>query len=102
MSPEEEILVIHRLRTACGHLDAIVHMVEKGDPCEEILRQLSAVQAATREIGLSLLKKEMFQYTQIILSNDCSEERVGATQRVLELYELFFKKPIKPNMEQET
>ena len=28
MSPEEEASVIHRLRTACGHLDAVVHMVE--------------------------------------------------------------------------
>ncbi len=28
MSPEEEASFIHRLRTACGHLDAVVHMVE--------------------------------------------------------------------------
>ena len=28
MLPEEKAPFIHRLRTACGHLDAIIHMVE--------------------------------------------------------------------------
>jgi DNA-binding FrmR family transcriptional regulator len=99
MLPEEKAPFIHRLRTACGHLNAIIHMVETGKPCEQIIHQLGAVQAAAREIGFEILKNEMHQSTKIILSSEDYEERITATQRVLELYELFYKKPIKSYME---
>ena len=95
MTLEERTLIIHRLRSACGHLDSIVGMVEAGHPCESILHQLGAVQAAMREIGLAILEKEMMKTTEIILSSDIYEERLIATQRILELYEQLYKKPIQ-------
>lgn len=54
MKPEYETAVVARLRTARGQLDGIVRMVEAGDYCPEVMKQLAAVQgmleAATRTV----------------------------------------------------
>ena len=56
MQPEEQKLIV-RLRSAEGHLRAIIGMIETGQPCEDVICQLIAVQAALRATGLAVLKR---------------------------------------------
>ena len=52
MSPEasSKAEVLRRLRCTEGHLRGIMAMVERGDDCLLVIRQISAVQGALREI----------------------------------------------------
>ena len=48
MKPDQQSEIIRRLRCAAGHLNAVIEMTEAGQPCEQVLHQLNAVQAALR------------------------------------------------------
>jgi DNA-binding FrmR family transcriptional regulator len=55
MLDDDQTEVIQRLRSAKGHLGAIIGMLEIGEPCEVIFHQLGAVQAALHAAGEKLL-----------------------------------------------
>ena len=48
MKPEQPSEIVRRLRCAAGHLNAVIEMTETGQPCEQVLHQLNAVEAALR------------------------------------------------------
>ncbi|MDP1715698.1 MAG: metal-sensing transcriptional repressor [Anaerolineales bacterium] len=52
LDPHPEFL--QRLRCAAGHLNAVIKMAEAGEPCEQLLHQLGAVDAAMRAAGARL------------------------------------------------
>jgi len=52
--PKSEVL--SRLKNARGHIAGIERMVEEGQPCPNILIQLSAVRASIEKIGVYILE----------------------------------------------
>jgi CsoR family transcriptional regulator, copper-sensing transcriptional repressor len=50
-APKEKTEVLRRLKTARGHLDGVIGMVEQDVYCLEILKQLSAVRSALDRVG---------------------------------------------------
>lgn len=94
MLAKEKALVFHRLRSVCGHLDAVGRMIETGKPCEQILHQLGAIKAALHEIGLVILEKEMLRSKEIILTNKYYEERLIAARRILAFTNCYTNNPI--------
>jgi DNA-binding FrmR family transcriptional regulator len=50
-TPKEKADVLRRLKTARGHLDGVIGMVEQDVYCLEILKQLSAVRSALDRVG---------------------------------------------------
>jgi DNA-binding FrmR family transcriptional regulator len=48
---EGQDALLTRLRTAEGHLHAVIGMAENGASCDEVLHQLNAVCAAIRAAG---------------------------------------------------
>jgi len=56
MSPEIDSEVAFRLRSARGHLDGVIRMVEENRSHLEVLHQLSAVQGALERVRRSLLE----------------------------------------------
>jgi DNA-binding FrmR family transcriptional regulator len=92
MQPEEQKLIM-RLRSAEGHLRAIIGMIEAGQPCEDVLHQLTAVEAAVRAAGLVALRQQLRSCAQVIVSNPCPEERCAELERLLNLYQSYSKKP---------
>ncbi|MCH8899225.1 MAG: metal-sensitive transcriptional regulator [Acidobacteria bacterium] len=61
--------VVHRLRTALGHLEAVTRMVESDRSCADVLHQLSAVQGALDVVRRDLLERYL---------RDCLEASVAA------------------------
>jgi len=51
LDPEVKADLVRRLKTARGHLAAIVGMIDQDAYCLEVLRQLSAVRSALDRVG---------------------------------------------------
>lgn len=89
----EEQKLIRRLCSAEGHLRAIIGMIEAGQPCEDVLYQLSAVEAALRATGLAVLKRQLQASAAVIKSDPCPETRCAELEQLLALYALLNKHP---------
>jgi DNA-binding FrmR family transcriptional regulator len=91
MQADEQAEIVRRLRSAGGHLNAIVGMLEAAEPCEPILHQLGAVQAALRAAGARLLACQLRQSQEVILHSPCADDRVAEIARILVLYHFLTK-----------
>ena len=89
MKPDQQSDVIRRLRCAVGHLNAVIEMAEAGQPCEEVLHQLNAVQAALRVTGSKLLICQVQSSQAIILESPSSQQRTSELKRLQSLYTTF-------------
>ncbi len=58
-SPEEKKKALNRLSRAMGHLQHVKTMVENDEDCADILVQLSAVNAALRNLGKEIINEHM-------------------------------------------
>ena len=70
--------VLNRLRSASGHVNGIIRMVEEDQYCIDVLNQIHAVQAALNKVNLLVLDDHMHHcVTNAIRSEDPAErERV--------------------------
>lgn len=75
-----------RLRCTSGHLNAVLMMVEKESPCEEVLHQLHAVEAALQAIGRKMVLHQVEEIETLIKDSSTSEERTAQFQRFVPLY----------------
>ena len=80
--------LLARLCTAHGHLRAVVNMVRRGEPPEEILGQLWSVEAALSAAGRSLLLAQMRLGTQAILRAPSVRERSQEAERLARIVSL--------------
>ena len=48
--------VLNRMSRAIGHMESIMHMVEDGRDCSEVLIQIAAVRSAINNIGKIILE----------------------------------------------
>jgi DNA-binding FrmR family transcriptional regulator len=51
--------VVNRLRTARGHLDGVLRMVENDAYCPDVMKQLSAVQGALERANRLVLRNHL-------------------------------------------
>ncbi|HEX2064972.1 MAG TPA: metal-sensitive transcriptional regulator [Acidimicrobiales bacterium] len=51
--------ILNRLKTARGHLDAVIRMVDDGAYCPEIMKQLSAVQGSLERASRLVLRNHL-------------------------------------------
>jgi DNA-binding FrmR family transcriptional regulator len=51
LAPDRKADVLRRLKTARGHLEGVIGMVEQDVYCLEVLKQLSAVRSALDRVG---------------------------------------------------
>jgi DNA-binding FrmR family transcriptional regulator len=95
LSPKEHSAIVGRLKTAAGHLRAVIAMVETGEPCDEVLHQLGAVQAALVAAGGAIVDCHPAlageSSVEIILRNPSTEARVAELERLVTLYGLLSK-----------
>ena len=83
--------LLQRLRSANGHLQAVIAMIEADKPCESILHQLGAVQAALRCAERTLIRCQLEQSANSLLSDSCPETRAQTVSRLSNLYSLLIK-----------
>ncbi len=56
-NPKEDILT--RLRKAKGQMGGLEKMIERGNPCSDILMQISAIRSAVGKIGMLIMQNYM-------------------------------------------
>ena len=87
-SPETQLAIVNRLRSAQGHLRATIHMVESGAPYEEVLHQLDAVEAALSATGRALRYCQFRKSIETIRHSPSAEARMAELERLASLYGL--------------
>jgi hypothetical protein NreA len=91
MRPDGQAETIRRLQSAQGHLTAVIGMLEAGEPCEQVLHQLHAVQAALLVAGARLLACQVETSKNVIQLSTCPEERVAELNRLSDLYQIMMR-----------
>ncbi|MDQ4131657.1 MAG: metal-sensitive transcriptional regulator [Actinomycetota bacterium] len=59
MRPESQASVLNRLKTARGHMDGVIRMVEQGAYCPDVMKQLSAVQGSLERASRLVLRSHL-------------------------------------------
>jgi DNA-binding FrmR family transcriptional regulator len=91
MTSDQQPEIVRRLRCAAGHLNAVIEMAETGQPCEEVLHQLNAVQAALRVTGIKLIICQIQSSQEIILDSPSLQQRTSELKRLQSLYTTFMQ-----------
>jgi DNA-binding FrmR family transcriptional regulator len=100
MEVNQQPEIMQRLRSAAGHLKAVIEMAESGQPCEDVLHQLNAVQAALRIAGTKIICCEAASVREDILNSRSFSETATELHRLQSLYALYvqhFNKPQEVN-----
>jgi len=74
--------LLARLRSAQGHLRAVVSMVTRTAPPEEVLPQLWSVQAALSAAGERLILAQLRASSKAILSGPSADQRAAEAERL--------------------
>ena len=93
MKPTQQSEIIRRLRCAAGHLNAVIEMAEAGQPCEQVLHQLGAVEAAIRTAGSKMIICQAQSIQNIILESASPKQRLDELKRLQSLYTIFLQYP---------
>ena len=59
MKSHHEKAVLNRLKTARGHLDGVIRMVEQDTYCPDLMKQLSAVQGSLERASRIVLQNHL-------------------------------------------
>jgi DNA-binding FrmR family transcriptional regulator len=78
--------LISRLRTAQGHLSAVIKMVEQDQPCEKVLRQMMAVKGSLEAASALMVEGQVKSSLDCIRSNPSPDQRCIELDRLLDLY----------------
>ncbi|MGQ9813630.1 MAG: metal-sensitive transcriptional regulator [Candidatus Roseilinea sp.] len=86
MHTEETRKVIRRLQIAEGHVRAIQRMVENGDYCIDILKQISAVQSALSKVSQIILENHLNTCVTSAVRGDDPAERERVLREIAEVF----------------
>lgn len=75
-----------RLKTIEGHIKGIYRMVENGDYCIDIIRQIRAVQAALNKVSSQILDEHLTSCVITAIRGDDPAERERVLQEIAEIY----------------
>ncbi len=93
MKPNQQSDIVRRLHCAVGHLNAVIDMAEAGRPCEHVIHQLAAVEAAIHAAGTKVIICEAQASQSIILESSSPKQRITELKRLQALYTIFLQYP---------
>ena len=86
MHTEETRKVIRRLQIAEGHVRAIQRMVENGDYCIDVLKQISAVQSALGKVSQIILENHLNTCVTSAVRGDDPAERERVLREIADVF----------------
>jgi len=78
--------VLSRLKNAEGHIRGIERMVEEGNYCVDILRQIQAVQASLNKISTMILDNHLNSCVITAVRGDDPAERERVLHEISEIF----------------
>ena len=88
--------IMQRMRSAAGHLNAVIEMAESGQSCEDVLHQLNAVQSALRIAGMKMICCEVESVREDILTSLSFPHRSAQLHRLQSLYTIYVQRFNQP------
>jgi DNA-binding FrmR family transcriptional regulator len=76
-----------RLKTIEGHIKGISKMVENGEYCIDVIRQIQAVQAALNKVSSKILDEHLNSCLITAVRGDDPKERERVLREIAEIYE---------------
>lgn len=84
MKHESSVL---RLKTIEGHIKGVTRMVENGEYCIDVIRQIQAVQAALNKVTTQILDEHLNSCVITAIRGDDPQERERVIKEIAEIYE---------------
>ena len=78
---------LDRLKTIEGHIRGIEKMLENGDYCIDIIRQIQAVQAALSKASITILDGHLNSCLVTAIRGEDVSERERVLNEIVEIYE---------------
>ena len=78
---------LQRLKTIEGHVKGITRMVENGEYCIDVIRQIQAVQAALNKVSTNILNEHLNSCVITAIQGDDPRERERVLKEIAEIYE---------------
>ncbi len=79
--------VLRRLKTAEGHLRGIQRMVEDGEYCIDVIRQIQAVQSALNKVSSQILDQHLNSCLITAVKGDDPSERERVLKEIINVFE---------------
>ncbi|MBI3158593.1 MAG: metal-sensitive transcriptional regulator [Chloroflexi bacterium] len=76
-----------RLRTIQGHVGGIARMVEDGEYCIDVIRQIQAVQAALDKVSQIVLEDHMRHCLITVIQGDDPAERERVLNEIADVFQ---------------
>ena len=80
-----------RLKTIEGHIRGIEKMVENGEYCIDVIKQIQAVQAALNKVSTSILDGHLNSCLVTAIQGDDVKERERVLNEIAEIYDTAMK-----------
>jgi CsoR family transcriptional regulator, copper-sensing transcriptional repressor len=78
---------LERLKTIEGHIRGIEKMVENGDYCIDVIRQIQAVQSALNKVSTTVLDNHLNSCLVTAIRGEDVSERERVLKEIAEIYE---------------
>jgi DNA-binding FrmR family transcriptional regulator len=83
---QNKIALINRLKSAVGHLNGIIAMVEDDRYCMDVIKQIQAVQAALAKVSHLILDDHLRHCLTTAVRGEDAAERERALNEISELF----------------
>lgn len=77
---------IDRLKSAKGHLEGIIKMLEQDRYCIDVIKQVNAVQAALEKTNQLILDDHLHHCVTTAIQGDDAEERERVLVEIMDVY----------------
>lgn len=91
MKSDQRADILHRLHCAAGHLNAVIEITEADQPCEQVLHQLKAVEAALHIVAAKLIMYQAKSIQAAILKSSSPQECMVELSHLQALYATFIQ-----------
>ena len=82
---------LRRLKTIEGHLGGIVRMVEQGEYCIDVIRQIQAVESALNKVSSQILENHLNSCVTTAIRGSNPKERERVLREITEVFEMSTK-----------
>lgn len=86
MNDDTRTKAIHRLKSAAGHINGIIRMLEDDRYCIDIIKQIQATQTALARVGETILDDHLRTCVTTAVQDGDAAERERVLAEVMEVF----------------
>jgi CsoR family transcriptional regulator, copper-sensing transcriptional repressor len=88
MDNEYQTMLVNRLKSAEGHIRGVERMVEDGEYCIDVIRQVQAVQRALEKVNTLILDHHLATCVTTAIQGDDIAERQRVIREITQIFDV--------------